>query len=72
MRFPSRPNHGERILRVFCNVNPRGDDRVWRVGETFESMARRLLPRVRPMYPGEAQRWRRCASPRDGGANTTT
>ena len=53
--FPSRPNRGERILRVFCNVNPRGDDRVWRVGESFESMARRLLPRVRPMYPGEAQ-----------------
>ena len=45
--FPSRPNRGERILRVFCNVNPRGDDRVWRVGETFESMARRLLPRMR-------------------------
>src|SRR5207244_2778929 len=29
--FPSRPNRGERILRVFCNVNPRGEDRVWRV-----------------------------------------
>jgi hypothetical protein len=29
--FPSRPNHGERILRVFTNVNPIAD-RVWRVG----------------------------------------
>ena len=38
--FPSRPNRGERILRVFCNVNPNGEDRVWRVGETFEAMAR--------------------------------
>jgi hypothetical protein len=47
--FPSRPNRGERILRVFCNVNPRGEDRVWRVGETFEAMARALLPRVRRM-----------------------
>lgn len=52
--FPSRPNGGERILRVFCNVNPRGEDRVWRVGETFEVMARRLLPRVRPVLAGEA------------------
>ena len=51
--FPSRPNRGERILRVFCNVNPRGEDRVWRVGETFEAMARRLLPRVRRLVPGE-------------------
>jgi hypothetical protein len=52
--FPSRPNRGERILRVFCNVNPNGEDRVWRVGEPFEVMAHRLLPRVRPMHAGEA------------------
>ena len=52
--FPSRPNRGQRILRIFCNVNPNGVDRVWRVGERFEAMARRLLPRVRPMFPGEA------------------
>jgi hypothetical protein len=52
--FPSRPTHGERILRVFCNVNPNGEDRVWRVGERFEPMARRMLPRVRAMVPGEA------------------
>jgi len=32
--FPSRPNHGERILRVFSNVNP-AEDRVWRVGEAL-------------------------------------
>lgn len=52
--FPSRPTHGQRILRVFCNVNPDGEDRVWRLGEPFEAMARQLLPRVRPMVPGEA------------------
>jgi len=52
--FPSRPNRGERVLRVFCNVNPHGEDRVWRVGEMFEPMARKLLPRVRAMLPGEA------------------
>jgi hypothetical protein len=51
--FPSRPNHGERILRVFCNVNPHGEDRVWRVGEPFEAMAQQLLPAVRPMRAWE-------------------
>jgi hypothetical protein len=53
--FPSRPNHGERILRVFCNVSP-SEDRVWRVGESFEAVARRFLPGIRRQIPGEA-RW---------------
>jgi hypothetical protein len=53
--FPSRPNHGERILRVFCNVSP-SEDRVWRVGESFEAVARRFLPHIRRPIPGEA-RW---------------
>ncbi len=52
--FPSRPNRGERILRVFTNVNPHGVPRVWRVGEPFEQMARRLLPRIKPQMPGSA------------------
>jgi hypothetical protein len=52
--FPTRPCHGERILRVFCNVNPQGVDRVWRVGEPFEAMAAHFLPHVRPMRRGEA------------------
>jgi hypothetical protein len=49
--FPSRPNHGERILRVFTNVSP-AEDRVWRVGESFEAVARTFLPRIRPPLPG--------------------
>jgi len=52
--FPSRPNRGERILRVFCNVNPRGEDRVWRVGEPFGAMAAHFLPQIRAQRPGEA------------------
>ena len=42
--FPSRPNYGERILRVFSNINPEGVPRVWRVGEPFEAVARHFLP----------------------------
>ena len=49
--FPSRPNHGERILRLFCNVNPT-EDRVWRVGEDFVTMAAALLPSVKRAWPG--------------------
>jgi 3-deoxy-D-manno-oct-2-ulosonic acid (Kdo) hydroxylase len=49
--FPSRPNHGERILRVFANVNPAAD-RVWRVGDAFAPMAQTFLPRLRRQLPG--------------------
>ncbi|RKP50835.1 Kdo hydroxylase family protein [Trinickia fusca] len=52
--FPSRPNRGERILRVFTNVNPNGVPRVWRVGEPFEDMAKHFLPRIKPQLPGSA------------------
>lgn len=45
--FPSRPNYGERILRVFANVNPSGVPRIWRVGEPFETVARRFVPRAK-------------------------
>ena len=45
--FPSRPNRGERILRVFANINPEGQPRTWRVGEPFEDVARRFLPKAR-------------------------
>jgi len=53
--FPSRPNYGERILRVFANVNPQGEPRVWRVGESFEDIAARFLPRVKPYSRWQAQ-----------------
>lgn len=46
--FPSRPNYGERILRVFANINPAGVPRVWRVGDGFEAVARQFLPRAKP------------------------
>lgn len=40
--FPSTPTGGERIIRVFCNVNPNGEPRVWRVGDRFEEVAERF------------------------------
>jgi hypothetical protein len=42
--FPSQPVQGRRILRVFTNVDPDGEARVWTLGEGFEAYARRFLP----------------------------
>ncbi|CAN5890366.1 Kdo hydroxylase family protein [soil metagenome] len=52
--FPSNPMHGTRLLRVFCNVNPNGRPREWRVGEPFEEHARRYLPKIKKPMPGSA------------------
>lgn len=52
--FPSRPNHGERILRVFINVNPNDEPRVWRVGEPFEDVAPRFLKKAKPYSSWQA------------------
>ena len=46
--FPSRPNYGERILRVFININPNKVPRVWRVGEPFEAVVERFLANTAP------------------------
>jgi hypothetical protein len=53
--FPSRPNYGERLLRVFTNVNLEGEPRVWRVGEPFQDVARRFLPKVKPYSAWQAK-----------------
>jgi 3-deoxy-D-manno-oct-2-ulosonic acid (Kdo) hydroxylase len=53
--FPSQPTNGNRILRVFCNINPVGKPRVWRLGEPFEKVAQRFLPRIGRPFPGSAR-----------------
>ena len=53
--FPSNPMHGTRLLRVFCNVDPSGRPRQWRVGEPFEAHARRYLPSIPRPVPGSAR-----------------
>lgn len=52
--FPSNPTGGARLLRVFTNVNPHGEPRVWRVGEPFPDVAAKFLPLARRQWPGEA------------------
>ena len=53
--FATRPNYGERILRVFMNINPHGVPRVWRIGDTFENIAEHFLPRVKPYSAFQAK-----------------
>jgi hypothetical protein len=52
--FPATPVQGQRILRVFANVNPEGRPRSWRVGEDFQGLAARFAPRLRAPMPGAA------------------
>ena len=47
--FPSKPTHGDRILRVFTNINPHGKPRVWKIGEPFADMASKFMGNV-PRY----------------------
>lgn len=53
--FPSMPTRGDRILRVFSNVNHEGRPRVWKVGGSFESVARRFQTELRaPVWGAHA------------------
>jgi len=51
--FPSRPQRGRRILRVFTNIHPMGGKRVWHVGEPYEDVARKYAPAARKPLPLE-------------------
>jgi hypothetical protein len=51
--FPSQPARGRRILRVFRNINPAGEPRIWQLGEPFADYAARFLPEARRLRPGE-------------------
>jgi hypothetical protein len=52
--FASRPVHGRRLLRVFCNINPDGAPRVWEIGEPFDAVAARFHDRIPAQWPGSA------------------
>jgi hypothetical protein len=57
--FPSSPVQGRRILRLFCNVNPHGRARRWRLGEPFPRVASRFWPGLAPArwLPRQALAW---------------
>lgn len=51
--FPATPNHGMRILRVFSNINPSDEPRVWHVGESYKQVAETFLPSIPKPFPGK-------------------
>jgi len=53
--FPATPNQGRRILRVFSNINPHGQSRVWRTGEPFRQVAQRFSAKIAKALPGKAE-----------------
>lgn len=53
--FASSPCQGERLLRVFSNINPDGKSREWVIGEPFDDVAAKLLPKIPKPLPGSAQ-----------------
>lgn len=52
--FPSSPVGGNRILRLFANINPNDQSRTWRLGEQFEQVAARHLPHASKPIPGSS------------------
>lgn len=52
--FASSPVQGERILRIFSNINPDGKPREWTIGEPFDDMAARFLPKIPKPLPGSS------------------
>lgn len=52
--FPSTPVQGKRILRVFSNINPSGEGRVWHVGRRLDQVIEQFAPHISPPIPGAA------------------
>lgn len=50
--FPSTPMNGKRILRLFTNVNLDKQPRVWKVGEPYQDVVAKFLPKIKKPFPG--------------------
>ncbi len=48
--FPSRPSHGDRLLRIFTNVNPERS-RIWVTSDNFEQLAWQYAGKARLPHP---------------------
>jgi len=52
--FPSTPVNGLRIFRVFCNINPYDEPRVWHIGEAFTNVLKTFSPKLPPYSKAKA------------------
>jgi hypothetical protein len=48
--FPSRPSHGDRLLRVFTNIHPERA-RIWVTSDSFEQLAWQYAGKARLPHP---------------------
>jgi hypothetical protein len=57
--FPTRPSHGDRLLRIFTNIHPERS-RVWLTTDNFEALAGQFAGRI-GLYrkPGTIDAWKR-------------
>ncbi len=46
--FAATPVNGLRILRVFCNINPNEEPRIWHLGEPFSKVLTTFSSRIPP------------------------
>lgn len=53
--FPASPNQGNRILRVFTNVNQAYKARIWRAGEPFPQVAAHFFTHLPKPLPFSAR-----------------
>jgi len=51
------PTEGRGMLRVFSNISPTQRPRGWRVGEDFETFARRFLPKAKFRRTNPLEHW---------------
>ncbi|HWB13498.1 MAG TPA: Kdo hydroxylase family protein [Pirellulales bacterium] len=58
--FPKRPTHGDRILRIFMNINPHAE-RHWITGDPLDVLAREMGEEFSRQFlpPGRPAIWRR-------------
>jgi hypothetical protein len=56
--FPTRPSHGDRLLRIFTNIHP-DRARVWITTDHFETLARQFAHRIGlHRKPGALHAWK--------------
>ncbi len=56
--FPTRPSHGDRLLRIFTNIHPERA-RIWLTADHFESLAGQFADRIGlHRKPGALEHWK--------------
>jgi len=53
--FKSTPVKGHRILRVFANIHPQQEARIWNIGEPFHDVLHYFSPKLKPYSTWKAK-----------------